>query len=419
MQLEGTKLERLTEVAVWFILVLVLFGVQLFPQEVIRSDTATILAAGITAFALWYYYVAWKFLGAKERRFLKDMTDIIFIGLIIFIAKDYGTYFFGLLFLPIAAAAFTLDLLHSLIIATAAAVIIAGEILLTSQGLINESNLLLSGGQIVIFFFITVFARFLALQIRHEREEKEIARARASQLSHDLAEERKLEAMERQFVDLASHQLFTPLSIIRGFASLLREKPKTLNQTQRDQVEEIYENSRRMVRLINDLRLEAKITQHRYPVSLKNNSLSRLIRDVASELRPQFADKKINLKLTLPKNEINARFDVDATRQIIWNLLENTLQYTPSKGTVTIALDRDDTFIKLAVKDTGIGIPHTDQRKIFQRFFRASNASPVYRNGSGLGLIVAKELAERQHGTITFVSEINQGSTFTLSLPKP
>lgn len=415
--LEGQRLERVIEIGVWIVLVAILFGVQLIPTEVISTDSAMLLASGITVFALFYYYVAWKIFAPAQRRFLKDIADIVFIGLIMLVAKEYGTLFFALLFLPVAAAAFTLDLIHSLLVATFAATLTAGEVLLVNQNVLDETDLILSGAQIAIFLLMTLFVRFLALQVRQEHAETERQRLRAARLAHDLAEERKLEAMERQFVDLASHQLFTPLSIIRGFASLLRDQPGRLSKTERGYVNEIYENSRRMVRLINDLRLEARISQRRYPIEPIVGSLTSLVHDLSREFASQLKQRQLTLTLDLPKERILARFDPDATRQIFWNLLDNALHYTPRGGRITVHAHRERSRVYLAVEDNGIGIPAADQAKIFQRFFRASNATAVYRDGTGLGLVVARELAERQHGSLAFTSQVGKGSTFILTLP--
>lgn len=395
----------------------ILFGVQLFPKEIIATTTATLIALGIIAFALFYYYVAWKFFAIEQRRFLRDLSDIIFMGMIILVAKDYGVFFFVLLFLPIAAAAFALELVHALIIATAGAAIIILEVILSSQGYLDETRLLLSGGQILIFVLITLLTRFLALQIRHERDEKERAKARAAQLAQALEEERRLEGMEREFVNLTSHQLLTPISIIRGFASLLREQAKRLDKDQREFVDEIYENSRRMVRLIDDLRLEARISQHRYPIHPNRQPFIPFMRDLIDEFRPRAKEARLTLKSHLLAKNLEGRFDREATRQILWNILENALVYTHRRGTVTIAVKKEGKSLTITVTDTGIGIPEAEQGKIFQRFFRASNAIGVHRDGSGLGLAIAKELTERQQGTLSFTSDVKKGSTFTLSLP--
>lgn len=409
--------QLMSELGVWLFMIAILFGVQLFPQEVIATDIAYLIAGGILSFALFYYYIAWKFLKMQERQFLKDLMDLLFIGLIIFVAKDYGTFFFALLFVPIAAAAFALDLLHSLIIATSAALIIAVEIVLSGKGLVDEAHLILSGGQILIFVLVTMFVRFLALQVRHERSAKEAARARAAQLMHDLAEERKLEAMEREFINLTSHQLLTPISIIRGYASLLGEFPNDLNKKQREFVGEISENSRRLVRLIDDLRLDAKINQNRYHIDPRSSDLRTLIEDLLREFRVQFRERRRRLISHLPKTRLPAVFDADATRQVLWNILENALLYTPKGGLVELSAHRREHMVEIAIKDSGIGIPASEQTKITQRFYRASNSLGVFREGSGLGLTIAKSLIERQHGRLHFVSEENKGSTFTVQLP--
>lgn len=413
----GRLLEHLVETSVWLVLLAIIFGVQLLPIEIIPIEDAYRIAGAIIAFALFYYYIVWKYFRPEQRRFLKDVTDVVFIGLILLIAKEYSIYFFTLLFLPVAAAAFTLDLLHSLLIATFAAVFIALEIILSGQGLIDETSLLISGSQIFIFLVVTVFVRFLALQVRHEREAKDKARAEAERLAHDLAEERKLENMEKEFVNLASHQLFTPLSIIRGFASILTETPGPMTKAQQGYVADIYDNSRRMVRLLDNLRLEAKVSQHRFPIEPKRQDLAPLLRTLITEFRVRAHRRSIRLALHLPSRRVLAVFDSDATRQILWNLLDNAFHYTNHGGSVSLAGSRDGDRVTIRVTDSGASIATADQRHLFERFYRGQQAMAMNPEGTGLGLAIAKELAERQGSRLMFVSTQGTGSTFTLELP--
>ena len=410
--------EHAVEISVWLVLLGVLFGTQLLPIKVIPIEDAYRIAGAIIAFALFYYYVVWKYFRPEQRRFLKDLTDIVFIGMILVIAKEYSIYFFTLLFLPVAAAAFTLDILHSLLIATAGAVFIALEIILSGQGFLDESNLLLSGSQILIFLLITIFVRFLSLQIRHERNAKELARAHAAALAHDLAEERKLEGMEREFTNLASHQLLTPLSIIRGFASLLAEKPRGMTKEQQSFVNEIHENSRRMVRLLDNLRLEAKVSQHRLASQPKQQRLAPFLADLIGEFR--LRAKQTGLRLTLAKINptLSARFDADTTRQILWNLLDNACLYTAQGGRVAVSVGHNTVGTDITIANSGPGIAPGEQAHIFERFYRGQTGLAVNREGTGLGLAIAKELAEHQGGRLTFTSE-PPTTTFRLSLPKP
>lgn len=413
----SVRIERSVEIGVWLVILIVLIWLQLSPQPIIDPTTAYLIAGGIIAYALFHYYITWKLFHPEERRFLKDLTDIIFIGIIILVAREYGAYLFALFFLPIAAAAFTLGILHALVIALSASIFVAAEIFLTGQGYLNQAQLLVSGTQIIIFFVITLFTRFLALQIRSEREEKERIKARAAELAHDLAEERKLEAMEREFTNLTSHQLLSPISIIRGFASILKEEPGPMSKKQREAVEEIYENTRRMIKLIDDLRLESRISQHRYPISVRSEKLNEFLTNIIREFNPRAKNKKIKLVSKIPKNTISARLDPEATRQIIWNLLDNALLYTPSGGSATISLLKTPGKAVIQVADTGVGIPPNEQNKIFSRFYRASNVLGLYREGTGMGLAIAKELAERQDETLEFTSESKKGTIFTLTIP--
>lgn len=416
-KVRDARIERVAEFGTWVLVLAIVFGVQLLPDTIIDLSDAYIIAGGVIAFALFYYYVAWKVLEPSSRRFVKDLADIIFIGMIIMVAKEYSIYFFTLLFLPIAAAAFALDLLHSLLIATVAAVVIALEIILSGQGFINESSLLLSGSQFVIFIGITLFTRFLALQARREREQKESAKAHAARLTHDLEKERSLQAMEREFMDLTSHQLYTPLSIIRGYASLLAGEGKHLTAKQREFVDEILENSRRMLRQVEDLRLESRISQNRFVIAPRQADYLSFVENIYKEMQPHATQNKVKLEIKVPKNAVLARFDDEATRQILWNLLQNALQYTPARGKVTVQVSGSQGQVITTISDTGIGVPTGDAHRIFQRFFRSANAIGTFREGTGLGLSIAQELAQRQQATLSYEPNKPKGSRFILTLP--
>jgi signal transduction histidine kinase len=412
------NLEHIIELGVWLVLLALIFGVQLLPMEIIPLEDAYRIAGAIIAFALFYYYIVWKYFRPEERRFVKDLTDILFIGMILIIAKEYSIYFFTLLFLPIAAATFTLNLLHSLLIATTGAVLIAIEIILSGQGLLDESSLLLSGSQIFVFLAITVFVRFIALQVRHERDAKLAAEARVERLAHDLAEQQKLEGMEREFTNLASHQLLTPLSIIRGFASILEEKPQPMTKEQQGFVQEILENSRRMVRLLDNLRLETKVSQGRLILNASRQPLLPLLSDIVDEFRLRAKEAGLRLTFAKPSATTKATFDTDATRQILWNLLDNACHYVKRGGQIQVLVTSQKSVVLISVTDTGQGITPTDQAHIFERFYRGQAAMAANREGTGLGLAIAQELAERQSGHLSFISELGKGSTFTLELPK-
>lgn len=418
IRLPNRHLEHAIELAVWLVLLAIIFGVQLLPIEIIPLEDAYRIAGAIIAFALFYYYVVWKYFQPEARRFVKDLTDILFIGMILVIAKEYSVYFFTLLFLPIAAAAFTLDLLHSLVIATAGAVFIAIEIILSGQGLIDETSLLLSGSQIFIFLAITIFVRFISLQVRHEREAKLAAQTKMAELAHDLAEEHKLETMEREFTNLASHQLLTPLSIIRGFASLLKERSQSLSKEQQGYVTEILENSRRMVHLLDNLRLEAKVSQGRLQVQPVGQTLLPFLSDLIQEFRLRAKAGQLKLTFSQPPASLTASFDTDATRQILWNILDNAYQYTPRGGKIQLAVRSAANSVFLTITDSGPGLSKEDQHHLFERFYRGQRAMSFNREGTGLGLAIAKELAERQGSSLTLNNEYQTGAEFILELPK-
>ncbi len=217
---------------------------------------------------------------------------------------------------------------------------------------------------------------------------------------------------QRRFVADASHELRTPLTTLRGNIGLLRRKPPISAADQADVLQDMVDETERLMRLVNNLlvlaRADAKKSLRSKPVAVQP-----LLEDVCRQIR------HLNLQQTIvcQSNAASAiKGDADALKQILLALLDNALKYTPINTTITITTTDTDDHVIIRLADNGPGIDPTLLPHIFDRFYRGNVARTG--DGAGLGLAIAKELTEAQQGTITVQSQAGQGSVFTLTFPK-
>ncbi|PIP21592.1 MAG: hypothetical protein COX39_02155 [Candidatus Nealsonbacteria bacterium CG23_combo_of_CG06-09_8_20_14_all_40_13] len=408
---QNNRFEKAAEIITWVIIILVLIFISFLPSSIVNKDSVYILAGAIIAFALFYYYVIYKLMTRTKRLYLKNIADIIFIGILIHLTKDFGVYFFALYFLPIVAAALYLELISALLIATVAAAFIALEIILQSQGLLpGGSEFYLGAWQIGIILVITLFCRFLALQLKSERiaKEEQLAKVEA------LKDEAKL---EKEFITLTSHQLNTPLSIIRGYSSMLEcgDLGKTA-PNQKEAITEIYKNSVSMANLVAELLNISHIQSQTFRLQTERTQIGDLIEKVYKNFQKAAEQKKLDFKYIKPTKQLPEIYlDKIEIEEVLKNLIENAIIYT-SKGKVSIFAEQKDNNIVVKIQDTGVGIPAQDKEKIFQPFFRGQSILEIRKRGTGLGLYICKLLVEKHHGKI-WAQSSPAGSTFAFSLP--
>jgi PAS domain S-box-containing protein len=230
----------------------------------------------------------------------------------------------------------------------------------------------------------------------------------------ELTVEREKVRFMRDFISEFSHDLKTPLTAINLKVYHLSRTDDP--DRRRVHLDELAQQSNRMGELIDDLltltRLESSVE-----IPRTRADINRMIGDICAALHPQMEHKQLTLTLDLDPNAPFVEVAPDDLSRVLSNLIDNAVHYTPAGGTVRVQTQMSGQEVLIRVSDTGIGIPADDQPRIFERFFRASNARSTNSNGTGLGLAIVKKIVEGHHGRIELDSTVGEGTTFTIHLP--
>lgn len=237
-------------------------------------------------------------------------------------------------------------------------------------------------------------------------------------IERDITKEVQIDKAKTEFVSLASHQLRTPLSAINWYTEmLLAGDAGKLRTQQRNFVKEIYEGNQRMVKLVNSLLNVSRIELGTFGIEPEKVYIQNIAQTVIGELKPSIKTKKIQFILTIAKAIPKINLDTKLTSIILQNLLSNAIKYTPEKGQVRLTIKKNTTNLLIEVKDTGYGIPEDQQNKIFTKLFRAENVQSKDTEGTGLGLYIVKNILDESGGSITFTSQENKGTIFSVIIP--
>ena len=233
----------------------------------------------------------------------------------------------------------------------------------------------------------------------------------------DRTDEYRLEEARADFVATVSHELRTPLASIHGAARTLRSRDEDLREgTRRDLLEIVVEQSERLAHLVDQVLLANQLSSKSAAVERRRFDALNVARDAVEGLRPGLAPE-IQLELHLPPSLPRVLGDPDRVRQVIVNLVENAAKYSPGGGRIDVTVTADNEVVTFAVRDEGLGIPHTEQARIFEKFYRLDAGMRRGVGGSGLGLFISRELVELMGGRMWVRSMPGVGSTFSFELP--
>jgi signal transduction histidine kinase len=257
---------------------------------------------------------------------------------------------------------------------------------------------------------------------KHTKEIRELAQSLNKmivRLEASHIREKRIEQLKSEFVSLAAHQLRTPLSAVKWTLRMLQEGDMgKLNTKQQEMIEKTIVSNERMIHLINDLLNVARIEEGRTIADPVAGSIIKLLSQVTERYQTEASRRNIQLVFEMPSEDVPlVRMDKERMQLVFESLVENALLYTPEQGQVTLKVQYGKKEVEVFVQDTGIGIPALQQERVFEKFFRASNARKKETEGTGLGLYLAQNIVKAHTGTLSFTSQEDKGTTFIATLP--
>lgn len=232
----------------------------------------------------------------------------------------------------------------------------------------------------------------------------------------DVTQLKELDTLKSDFVATVSHDLRSPLTLMRGYATML-EMAGSLNDQQKNYAKMIVHGVDNMAKLVNNL-LDLGRIDFGVGLQVESSPVLDILERVTGSLQMQAKEKQISLGVEIPKDMPHAiQADQALLHQALYNLVENALKYTPEGGEVTVHLQTSPSALTFAVQDSGIGIPRSDMPRLFEKFYRGTNREALAQRGTGLGLAIVKSIAERHGGKVWVESELGKGSVFHLQIP--
>lgn len=277
--------------------------------------------------------------------------------------------------------------------------------------------------------FIDILSDELAIALQNTLrfEEIQVFNAELQNKIHDATSElrdtnkklRAIDASKDEFISMASHQLRTPLTSIKGYISMLLEGDLgEITPQQRKALEEAYNSSQRMVYLIGDFLNLSRLQTGRFELERTPVSLPHIIAEEIAQLRAAAEARGVTLQYDPPASFPEVLVDENKIRQVMMNFIDNAIYYAkPTGGVITVSLLEHAHHVSFRVRDNGIGVPAHERPHLFMKFYRAANARKARPDGTGIGLYMAKKVIIAHGGTILFESKEGQGSEFGFRLP--
>jgi signal transduction histidine kinase len=236
-------------------------------------------------------------------------------------------------------------------------------------------------------------------------------------IARDISRESETNRLKTEFVNNISHELKTPLTLIRLYGETLQRKENLTDQEKKESYEIITKESERLSHLINNVLDFSRIEMGRKEFDFSKGYLQEVVTDTLESYRYHLEKKGFVIHNDIRQDLPAMNFDGEAIASVLINLLSNAMKFSPKKKEVTVKLFKDGQNAILQVEDKGIGISQKEMPKIFQRFYQAENKNASEAKGSGLGLTLVKHIVEAHGGTVEVVSEVGNGSSFTVRIP--
>lgn len=409
--------------------------------EIVDNSPQPIVGPGLILFgitAIYFNFAAILTLSKKYKRtsgVTRQQIGLVLTGVLILFGLVITTIFipaiflkvntfvsflplYVLIFLGITAYATVRHHLFNLkVIATEALIVIIWTILLSKVFVgVSTSEKLIDS---LIFLTIVLFG----IRLRKSVIQEVLQREKLEQLSKELAganeELKKLDRAKSEFISLASHQLRAPLTIIKGYISLLLEGTLGVIADQsKNAINIISASAEQLIKLVNDLLDLSRIEAGKIKYEFRRGDLIALVKSVINEFTPRASAKGVAINFDNPYILQEFSFDPDKMREAVINLVDNALKYTPGGKKITISTGPAGQMLRLSVRDEGMGIKKEDIGKLFTKFARTEEAQRMDPNGMGIGLYFVKRVIDDHGGKVWVESEgSGKGSTFFVELP--
>lgn len=384
------------------------------------------LGTGIFFYNIWGYYrkLKEKILRIQSIYVFLAFAIVIFIGGSAYLLA-YGidtrfpfAYFTGLIFpVMLFYAVSRHHLLGAKAIGTEILVGVANFVLVT------EVFLAKSTAELTIRLLFTLVMGFISailiMSIRREVERREEITRLAHSLEKANLRLKELDRQKTEFLSIASHQLRTPLSIMKGYIELIGDgaygKP---TEKMREILNDMDQSNERLVKLIDEFLDITRLEQGRTKYVFENKDMNKLITGVVKELSEKADEKKIKIEWKPNKSIRTVYMDEEKVRHVVFNYVDNAIKYS-KKGIVKVFFEKEDGGFTVRVKDSGLGFGKEDEANFFQKFYRGKNVQGTNVNGTGLGIYVCRKFIEKHGGHVWAKSEgINMGSEFGFWIPR-
>lgn len=261
-----------------------------------------------------------------------------------------------------------------------------------------------------------------ALSIEEVRELNRTLQQRIDDATRELrssnAQLQRLDKAKDEFVSMASHQLRTPLTSVKGYISMVLEGDAgDITPAQKHLLSEAFTSSERMVHLISDFLNVSRLQTGKFLIDKRPVDLARIVEQEIDSLETTAASRNLSFEYHTPAKFPLLSLDEAKFRQVIMNFADNALYYSKENTVIHVRLALEGSWVTFHVKDTGIGVPRAEQSQLFSKFYRASNARKQRPDGTGVGLFLAKKVIDAHGGEVVFASAEGKGSTFGFRLP--